>query len=212
MTVLLVIFGIAVALINLVVATLLTKGAVDFALYADFLQQQPAFAAALAGGPIVLGVVAALSSRGAVAAPSASPPAEPVAPAPAPKPTSDAALRLLALLQQEARFVDFIQEDIDTYSDEQVGAAVRSIHAGCRKAIADRITLERVMPQEDGTAVSVDKGFDPSQIRLTGNVSGEPPFRGTVEHGGWRAAKVNLPQPTSESDASIIAPAEVEIA
>ncbi len=212
MTVLVVVLGIAVAVINLVVATLLTKGAVDLALCTELLQQQPVYAAVLAIAPIVLGVIAALGSRRPATTATASPPAEPAEPVPAPKPTADAALRLLALLQQEARFVDFIQEDIDTYSDEQVGAAVRSIHAGCRKAIADRITLERVMPQEDGSAVSVDKGFDPSQIRLTGNVSGEPPFRGTVEHGGWRAAKVNLPQPTTESDASIIAPAEVEIA
>lgn len=121
------------------------------------------------------------------------------------------ALRLLSLLQQEGRLIDFIQEDIDGYSDAQVGAAVRSIHSGCRKALQDRIELQRIFGAEDGSEVVVDKSFDPATVRLTGNVSGEPPFRGVLQHGGWRATKVALPESPGDVDPHVIAPAEVEI-
>ncbi len=131
------------------------------------------------------------------------------APAPAPPPSPAAALRLLGLLQQEARLVDFIEEDIDAYSDAQVGAAVRSIHAASRKALHEHLRLERIFPTEDGSETVIDKGYDPAAVRLTGNVTGEPPFRGTLQHGGWRATKVSLPESTV--DPTIIAPAEVEI-
>ena len=136
-------------------------------------------------------------------------PAEAVAPAAPPPPSPAAALRLLGLLQQEARLVDFIEEDIDSYSDEQVGAAVRSIHSGCRKVLHEHVQLQRIFAAEDGSDTVVDKGFDPAVVRLTGNVTGQPPFRGTLQHGGWRATEVSLPETTI--DPSIIAPAEVEI-
>jgi hypothetical protein len=136
-------------------------------------------------------------------------PAEAVAPAAPPPPSPAAALRLLGLLQQEARLVDFIEEDIDGYSDEQVGAAVRSIHSGCRKVLNEHLQLQRIFAAEDGSETVLDKGFDPATVRLTGNVTGEPPFRGTLQHGGWRATEISLPETTL--DPSIIAPAEVEI-
>jgi len=140
------------------------------------------------------------------AAPAAPPVAAPAAPAP---PTG--ALRLLALLQHEGRFLDFVLEDIDAYSDGQVGAAVRSIHAGCRKALHDGVELERILTAEEGTEVVVEAGFDPSSVRVTGNVAGEPPFRGILQHGGWRATKITLPPAPGGADPSVVAPAEVEI-
>ena len=162
--------------------------------------------------PILFGVLCVL-----ILAQRTTPAATPVRaevkePPPLSKPSPAAALRLLALLQREARLVDFVKEDIDGYSDEQVGAAVRAIHAGCRKALEERIELQRIYPEEDGSAVVVDKGFDPAAIRLTGNVSGQPPFRGTLQHGGWRATSVSLPDVPEGFDVSIVAPAEIEIA
>jgi hypothetical protein len=155
-------------------------------------------------------ILAFLAGRGrATPATATAPVAEP---APSGPPSPAPALRLLALLQQEGRFLDFIAEDIDGYSDEQVGGAVRSIHAGCRKALQERVELERILADEDGSTVVVDKGFDPAAVRLTGNVAGEPPFRGTLQHGGWRVAKLTLPESPGGVDAHIIAPAEVEIA
>src|ERR1700693_5875999 len=63
-------------------------------------------------------------------------PAPPPAPAAPVVRASDGALILLAVLQREARLVDFVMEDIAGYSDDQVGAAVRGMHDQCRDALA----------------------------------------------------------------------------
>ena len=121
------------------------------------------------------------------------------------------AVLLLSILQREGRLLDFLQEEIDAYSDAQIGAAVRDIHRGCKKALAEHIPLEPVLRETENATVRVDAGFDPSRIRLTGNVLGEPPYTGTLKHHGWRTAKITLPSPTAANDPSVVAPAEVEI-
>lgn len=123
---------------------------------------------------------------------------------------NDGALRLLGLLQHEGRLIDFLEEDIAPYADAQIGAAVRAIHAGCRNALHQRMRIERIYRQEDGTAVDVPSGFDAGQVRLTGNVHGRPPFRGVLQHGGWRASEVALPA-SAGVDPSVLAPAEVDV-
>jgi hypothetical protein len=134
------------------------------------------------------------------------------APPPAPpKPTTDAAVQLLALFQREGRLVDFLREDIQPYDDAQIGAAVRTIHESCRQVLAEHLTLERILNGNEGDDVTVPKDFNPSAIRLTGNVAGDPPFRGALRHAGWRASKVKLPAQPAGQDPQIIAPAEVEI-
>jgi len=134
----------------------------------------------------------------------------PSPPGPA-KPSADTAVQLLGLFQREGRLVDFLREDLQAYDDAQVGAAVRSIHQACRQVLAEHITLEPVLAEREGEEITVQKDFDPSAIRLTGNVSGEPPFRGTVRHPGWRVTRVKLPAQPSGQDPKIVAPAEVEI-
>lgn len=124
--------------------------------------------------------------------------------------TADGALRLLALLQQEGRLIDFLEEEIEPYSDAQVGAAVRAIHAGCRAALHQRMEIARIFAQDDGTTVEVSSGFDPAAVRLTGKVQGQPPFQGVLQHGGWRASQVRLPR-AAGIDPTVLAPAEVEI-
>lgn len=122
-------------------------------------------------------------------------------------------LRILAVLQRDGRLVDFLLEDIDSYSDAQVGAAVRDIHRGCRKAIREYLTVEPVMPGEEESSVSVPAGFDPATIRLLGNVAGSPPFKGVLKHHGWRVKSSQLPViPGARDDSAILAPAEIEIA
>lgn len=162
----------------------------------------------LLASPILLGLLLALLGGGGAAAPA---PVEETAAVETRKPGEDA-LRLLRILQEDARFVDFIQEDIDTFDDAQVGAAARSIHSGCRKALADRIYLQRIFDTPEGDTVSIEAGFNPAEIRLTGNLGGTPPFRGTLQHAGWRVVSVTLPESPGGFDASIIAPAEVEVA
>jgi len=160
----------------------------------------------LVGAPLALAaVVALLPSRQAVAAP-----AGPTAAAPPAEPEGAAAFHLLALLQQEGRFVDFVNEDLTPYADEQIGAAVRGIHEGCRKALAERVAFEPVLRVAEGETVTLEPGFDAAAIRLTGNVAGAPPFRGVLRHAGWRVVRGSFPGRRGQ-DLNLIAPAEVEI-
>ena len=143
-------------------------------------------------------------------------PSQATQPAPLPAPPKPEAshasgLFFLSMLQREGRFVDFIQEDIAQYTDEQVGAAARVVHEGCRKIVRQYLALEPVLPQEEGAPVDVPKGFDAERIRLTGNVQGEAPFKGSLKHHGWVAKEVKLPNPPGTLDLKILAPAEVEL-
>jgi flagellar basal body-associated protein FliL len=120
-------------------------------------------------------------------------------------------LHLLGVLQREGRFVDFLQEEIELYEDDQIGAAVRNIHSSCRKVIRKTLPVKPIAEGDEGEAITVEKGFDPDAIKLTGRVTGEPPFKGVIRHKGWRAQKLDLPDLSAIKDPTIIAPAEVEI-
>ena len=137
-------------------------------------------------------------------------------PAPKPEPVKRAvrseALTLLATLQREARFVDLTQEALENYSDQEVGAAARDVLRDCRSVLQRLFELQPVILQQEGEAVEVAAGFDPGLFRLTGNVAGQPPFRGRLVHHGWKAGRCELPAWSgSESSARIVAPAEVEL-
>jgi hypothetical protein len=120
-------------------------------------------------------------------------------------------LRLLALLQREGRLLDFLLEDIQGYGNEQIGAAVRDIHKNAQKAIKEHVVLEPVLKDQEGANVQVPAGFDPSAVRLTGNVTGQPPFRGTLQHHGWRVKELKLSEPAPGQDEWVLQPAEVEL-
>ncbi len=123
------------------------------------------------------------------------------------------AVQILSILQRQGRMIDFLQENLDAYEDAQIGAAVRSIHQGCRSALAEHIELVPIYEDAEGEAVTVPEGFDAGQVRLTGSVSGEPPFRGVLQHRGWRVRRIDLPKMTEPIEKDwIIAPAEVEVA
>jgi len=135
------------------------------------------------------------------------PPPEP------PKPVKPDArpVRLLALLQREGRLLDFLLEDIQGAADDQIGAGVRDIHRKCQTALKEHLVLEPVLGQSEGSNVEVPAGFDPSAIRLTGNVTGQPPFRGTLQHHGWRVKEIKLATPPEGQDEMVLMPAEVEL-
>ena len=141
---------------------------------------------------------------------------EPVSPpdaaAPPPAPRRSEAVSLLAVLQREGRLVDFLKEPIAGYSDAQIGAAVRGVHKDCAAALDRMFALEPLRMENEGAPISVPAGFDSAQFRLVGNVTGSGPFRGELTHGGWKAAKCELPEWTGrEESALVVAPAEVEI-
>ncbi|NCC52856.1 MAG: DUF2760 domain-containing protein [Spartobacteria bacterium] len=122
------------------------------------------------------------------------------------------ALNLLALLQREARLLDFLKENLDSYSDAQIGAAVRDIHRDAGAAVERLFDLKPVLDQQEGAPVTVPEGFSPNQYKLTGSVSGEAPFKGRLCHHGWKAARCELPEwHGEERTAMIVMPAEVQI-
>ena len=123
----------------------------------------------------------------------------------------DGALSLLALLQREGRFVDFVRDSVDGASDAEIGAAAREVHRGCRKVLDQHLSFEPVMPAAEEEKVTVPKGFDPSEVRLIGEAKGEPPFKGTLRHHGWRVVDAKLPTLAEGIDRTVIAPAEVEL-
>ncbi|MBV8071434.1 MAG: DUF2760 domain-containing protein [Acidobacteriaceae bacterium] len=140
----------------------------------------------------------------------------PATPPPPPAPVhkvSDGALQMLQILQRDSRLIDFLMEDITGYADDQIGAAVRSLHADCRATLSRHVTLNPVMDAVEGTFQKLDatKAPDPSRIKLIGNVpaNGKAPG-GTLRHRGWMVASVNLP-PLGKQDVSVVAPAEIEV-
>lgn len=120
-------------------------------------------------------------------------------------------LRLLALLQQSGRLIDFFKEDIKDFTDAQIGAAVRQIHQDCSKSLEELVTIRPLMPEKEGAMLTIPKGYDPSAIKISGKVKGEPPYTGIVIHQGWKAHKRSLPQKMGEHTSEIISPAEIEV-
>ena len=165
----------------------------------------------LFGGELSPGTLTALNlaKRGTAPAPAKSAAAAAPTAAPAVK-VSDGALQFLGILQRDSRLVDFLMEDIASYSDDQVGAAVRELHGQCRDAIARYVTLQPVIDGVEGTFAKAPSS-DPNVVKFVGNVPAKPPAGGTLRHKGWRAAKVDLPALAAKQDPAIIAPAEIEI-
>jgi hypothetical protein len=155
-----------------------------------------------------------LEEPGAAPAAQRAPETKRVVAEPPPKqaPARSEALTLLAVLQREARFLDFIKEPITDYSDAQIGAAVRGVHKDCG-ALLDRLfAIETLRTEPEGTSIEVPPGFDPAQFRLIGNIPEHPPYGGTVSHSGWKATRCEVPQWNGRDESAlVIAPCEVEL-
>ncbi len=132
---------------------------------------------------------------------------------PAPRPSKqNAAVTLLATLQREARLVDFIQEDLSGYSDDQVGAAVREIHRESGAVLKRLFEISPILTDAEGATVAVPAGFDAARYRLTGTLIGNAPFQGTLRHHGWEITRCEIPEFIGgDSAATTIMPAEVEV-
>ncbi|WP_300675149.1 DUF2760 domain-containing protein [Desulfoluna sp.] len=120
-------------------------------------------------------------------------------------------LHLVSALQKEGRLIDFFNEDLSLYSDDQIGAAVRGIHESCVKTLEKYVSCGPVVDTPEGETITIPAGFNPEEIRLTGNVSGEPPFTGIVRHKGWKATQTEVPILSEASNPDVLAPAEVEL-
>jgi hypothetical protein len=131
-------------------------------------------------------------------------------PAPQARP-SDGALQILGLLQRDSRLIDFLMEDISSYADDQVGAAVRNLHDQCRDSLNRYLRLAPVIDAVEGSFTKLETN-DPATVKLLGNVpvSGKAPG-GILRHKGWRAEKIDLPPTPPSQSVTVIAPAEVEV-
>ncbi len=126
---------------------------------------------------------------------------------------SDGALQMLQILQRDSRLIDFLMEDIAGYADDQIGAAVRTLHSDCKASLTRHLTLAPVIDGIEGTFQKLDaaKTPDANRIKLIGNVPATGKVSGgTLRHRGWSALGVDLP-PLGKQDASVLAPAEIEV-
>ena len=129
---------------------------------------------------------------------------------------TDGAVQILAILQREARLVDFLEEDITPYTDEQVGAAVRDIHKNSRAALQRHVVLRPVVDGVEGTNTNLASAGldakDTTRLRIVGNVPADGKVEaGVLRHRGWRVDKVDLPATPMGKKAAILAPAEIEV-
>jgi hypothetical protein len=122
------------------------------------------------------------------------------------------AITLLAALQREARFLDIVKEPLDGYDDAQIGAAARDVLRDCGQLLERIFAVRPLADQPEGSSLETPPGYDTACYRLTGNVQGEPPFRGQIVHPGWQATRCALPQWSgNEASARVLAPIEMEI-
>jgi hypothetical protein len=147
--------------------------------------------------------------------PDAARPAPPPAPVHAPPPprddAGDRAVQLLALLQRDARLVDFLREDLTAYSDAQVGAAARDVHDRCRDSLDRYVRIEPLSAEDEGESSTVSAATDPSTTRVVGQVPAQGSASGIVRHRGWRVVGLELPPLPSSQSRRVVAPAEVEV-
>ncbi len=170
------------------------------------------FFATLFSGATAVRVRKLLSADGVEPQPQLAAPPKPTSETKPKEPARSEALTLLATLQREARFIDFIQESLADYDDAQIGAAARDVHRDCAATLRRIFELKPAVSEEEGTVVELASGFDAARYRLTGAVAGQPPFRGKIVHPGWEATKCELPVWTGGKESKrIVAPAEVEI-
>ena len=148
--------------------------------------------------------------------PPRTPAAEPARPAPERPQASNAdaeIVHFLAMLQEKGRLVDFLMDDINAYSDAQVGAAARVVHAGCKGVLQEHFMIDPVRPEQEGSTVQVPAGYSAEEYRLVGKIAGSAPFSGVLVHRGWKTGMVKLPQLLrgAADPLPAIAPAEVEV-
>jgi len=91
-------------------------------------------------------------------------------------------VNFLAILQEKGRLVDFLMDDVTSYSDAQVGAAARVLHGGCKAVLLEHFGISPVREESEGSKVTVPVGYAPDEYRLVGKISGEASFSVTLVH------------------------------
>lgn len=122
---------------------------------------------------------------------------------------AEGAVELLAALQAGSRLLDFLMEDIGAYADDQVGAAVRDVHAGARQALERAVKMVPVIDGVEGAFTKLE-GVAKNSYKLLGNVPAEGKVTGgTLRHRGWRVESVKLAG--VKPGERLVAQAEIEV-
>jgi hypothetical protein len=123
-------------------------------------------------------------------------------------PSRSDALTLLAVMQKESRILDLIFDDLDGYTDEQIGGASRQVLRDLKDCLDSHVKIESLVDQHEGDVVQIPDAASPVRWKVLGDASAQT---GTLTHAGYVARKVALPEWTgTEENASILAPAEVD--
>lgn len=121
------------------------------------------------------------------------------------------AITLLSALQREARFVDLVQEPLQQYTDQQIGAAARDVLRDCNSVLQRMFAIVPVIEGSENAMLETPATIPAGRLMITGKPAGNPPFRGRLVHHGWEASQCQLPEWTGDEQAkNVIAPAEIE--
>lgn len=168
-----------------------------------------AFFGLLFGGKLPDDLIAELGLSAKPLKPAAA--AKPAAAVVVPKPSAaDGALQLLGILQRDGRMLDFFLEDVSPYTDEQVGNAVRGVHAPVKETLERFFQFAPVIDGVEGTSVQAP-AKDPARVKYIGNVPATPPSGGVLRHRGWQVTKIDFPAFPASQNLKLLAPAELEI-
>ncbi|MBP3556132.1 MAG: DUF2760 domain-containing protein, partial [Thermoguttaceae bacterium] len=91
------------------------------------------------------------------------------------------ALTLLAALQREARFVDFIKESLDGADEAAIGAAARGVHDRCAAVLERFFAIRPLADAEEGAPIELDAetAKNSARVRVLGR-SATPDSDGKV--------------------------------
>lgn len=124
------------------------------------------------------------------------------------------AIELLATLQREARFVDFVKEPLDTVADDAIGAAARTLHDRCATIIERCFEIRPLVDAQEGESITLpgETARNSSRVQLLqGSVDSTDDVKGRLLHAGWTARKCALPKWSgNKDDALILAPMEID--
>lgn len=121
----------------------------------------------------------------------------------------------ISMLQEKGRILDFAMDDIEKYSDEEVGRVARVVHQGIRDVFVSTTGVRPLHKGLEGEVIKINENDDFSMYKMLGTGTGNPPFSGTVVHRGWIAEKLVIPKSSLKSSTNsaskIIQAVEIEV-
>lgn len=137
-------------------------------------------------------------------------------PIPASEERVNGALQMLRILQEGSGLVDFLTEDLNRYSDQQLSQGIRGMQPQARETLLRVVHLEPIVAKAEGEVHELPK--EPAQrlaegsLRLEGRpMDFEAIHEGVLRHRGWKAGEIRLMTPPLAQHPTVIHPAVYEI-